>query len=75
MANDQNAHHCCRQSLYESVSAYYFAKTTMVFEYRFGILNLDHWDLFVICFLVLGIYLKPVAPVIQKSAIYLSPAK
>ena len=25
---------------------------------QFGILNLGHWDLFVICYLVLGIYLQ-----------------
>jgi hypothetical protein len=25
----------------------------------FGILNLGHWDLFEICYLVLGIFIKP----------------
>ena len=29
----------------------------MLAEYVFGVLNLGHWDLFDICFLVLGIFL------------------
>jgi hypothetical protein len=44
-----------------------FFGTNVVFHYLFGVLNLGHWDLFEIWFLVLGISIKQVISIFSTD--------